>query len=154
MRTIQDSLYRIYNPYSGDHLLTTDKGERDALIKDGWTLDKTDFDNTLGEMPQNVTVVYRLYNVDTGEHFFTADYDEATSLVKQTANMSDGTRHGWQSEGEPFVAYKAYTPDKIPVYRLYNPASGFHLFTVDNKEVESLKAQGYKNEGVAFCTDA
>ena len=30
-------IYRVYNPNNQDHLLTTDKGEYDKLVRLGWT---------------------------------------------------------------------------------------------------------------------
>lgn len=148
MRTVNGEIYRVLNPYNGDHLYTADKAERDSLVASGY-----EAESVIGKTPSDVVVVYRLYNVDSGEHLYTTDYGEAADLVKQTVNLSDGTLSGWQSEGEPFLAYAPFTAGKEPVYRLYKPG-GFHLFTRDSNEIETLTSeQGYKNEGVKFCVD-
>ena len=39
---------------------------------------------------------------------------------------------------------------KWPVYRVYNPDSGEHLFTMDAAEHQTLVEIGWKNEGTAF----
>ena len=38
------------------------------------------------------------------------------------------------------------------VYRLYNPNTGFHCFTLDKSERDGLKGAGWRDEGVAFET--
>ena len=42
------------------------------------------------------------------------------------------------------------TNEKVPVYRMYNPKNGQHLWTSDTNETAALKKQGWKEEGVAF----
>lgn len=148
MRTINGKIYRVHNPYNGDHLYTADENEKNTLVSGGY-----DDEGVIGKTPSDIVVVYRLYNIESGEHLYTADYNEATDLVKKSANLSDGTLHGWQSEGEPFLAYAPFTPGKEPVYRLYKPG-GFHHFTRDANEIAALTSdQGYRNEGVKFCVD-
>lgn len=55
------------------------------------------------------------------------------------------------------LSIKEATPAKAvtanfngPVYRLYNPNSGEHLYTTSNYEVNQLKNYGWVNEGVVF----
>lgn len=40
-----------------------------------------------------------------------------------------------------------------PVYRLYEPVSGEHLYTMDESEKATLMASGWNYEGIAFNSD-
>ena len=147
MKTLGGKVYRLFNPNNGDHLYTTDTNERKVLLSKGYK-----DEGELGSTPPNTVVVYRLNNVDTGEHMFTANYEEAVQLCGGTTNMSDGSKHGWQAEGEQFLAYAPGTPGKEQVYRLYAPGH-FHIFTTSVDERDALLKSGYKDEGVAFSVD-
>lgn len=46
--------------------------------------------------------------------------------------------------------YLSYTVKAVPVYRLYNPNTGFHTFTTDSKESTTLASRGWKYEGKAW----
>ena len=85
----------------------------------------------------------RLYNPNSGEHFYTADVEEKDALVAL----------GWQDEGYGWVAKE--TPAeadkaKYAVYRLYNPNAGDHHYTMNENEVKTLVAYGWKSEGTGW----
>lgn len=125
------SVYRVYEPKSGDHLFTT-AGERDALLAAGWN-----DEGVAWVAPAGGTVpIYRLYNGRNGDHMLTADYDEANGLYKS----------GWTYEGVPFFA----SGEGQAVHRLYNPNGGDHMLTASEAERDSLEAAGWTYEGVAF----
>lgn len=147
MKPQAGNVNRLYNAYNGDHLYSADANEVKALSKAGYV-----DEGILGKTPSDVVIVWRLYNASTGEHLTTASYDEATELLKQGNNLSDGTKSGWQCEGAGFVAYKAGTPGKVPVYRLHQ-SNSYHHFTTDENEKKTLVSQGWKDEGVAYCLD-
>jgi hypothetical protein len=42
----------------------------------------------------------------------------------------------------------------LPVYQLYNPDTGDHLYTVDGHEADVVQEMGYEDEGVPFYTGA
>lgn len=44
----------------------------------------------------------------------------------------------------------AYTGEKAPVYKVYNPNSGEHVYTPVGFEVVELKKAGWRDEGVSF----
>ena len=88
--------------------------------------------------------VWRLYNRYNGDHMWTLDRAEYDSLVKA----------GWTGEGGVWQV-----PDEKEaleslhhgfVYRLYNPWSGEHLFTIDKAEYDRLGKAGWRKEGRAF----
>ncbi|HBM8832813.1 TPA: glycosyhydrolase, partial [Enterococcus faecium] len=58
------SMYRMYNPNSGEHLYTRSVGERDNLKRYGWH-----YEGVAWQAPTSGTPVYRLYNRYNGEHF-------------------------------------------------------------------------------------
>ena len=130
-----DAIHRLYNPNTGDHLMTVDQNEYQLLNKLGWK-----YEGIIGDSAKSGTAVYRLYNPHSGEHFFTQTAVEQQQL----------TRIGWKMEGVAF-----YFQDKggQAVYRLYNPntkkADG-HFFTSSVSEKNYLVSIGWKDEGVAF----
>lgn len=136
-------IFRFYNKQTGAHFYTCDDAEINQLRLN---------------MPENFWVdeglawyasptgdpVFRLYNQHSGEHFYTASENERAALIKA----------GWKSEG---VAFCSNTPDKSPVYRLYNPnagSQGSHFFTLSKSEADALVKAGWKSEGIAwYATD-
>ena len=132
------ALYRLYNPYDGQHLLTRDAGEYESLQPLGWR-----GEGEAWEAPAEGDPVYRLYNPYSGEHLYTGDEAEYGSLPGL----------GWRQEG---VAFRSEGPGGDPVYRLFNPYAsvGTHLLTTDRAEYESLQPLGWRGEGVAFYADA
>ena len=128
------TLWRLYNPYDGQHLLTTDRGEYDSLQPLGWR-----GEGEAWEAPAEGDPVYRLYNPYSGEHLYTGDAGEYASLPAI----------GWRQEG---VAFRSQASGGDPVYRLFNPYEqvGTHLLTTSASEYESLAGAGWAQEGVAF----
>ena len=128
------SLWRLYNPYDGQHLLTTSESEYDSLQPLGWR-----GEGEAWESPDEGDPVYRLYNPYNGEHLYTGDEAEYDSLA----------RIGWRQEG---VAFRSEATGGDPVYRLFNPYEqvGTHLLTTSASEYESLAGAGWVQEGVAF----
>lgn len=53
--------------------------------------------------------------------------------------------NGWNFEGIAFHA-----GGSVPVYRLYNPNNGDHVFTTSASEKDSLVGLGWSNEEIAF----
>ena len=89
----------------------------------------------------------RLYNPNSGEHFYTADLEEKEALVAL----------GWNDEGYGWVAPstdKADDKKGSPVFRLYNANAGDHHYTMDQNEVKTLVAYGWKDEGTGWYSAA
>ena len=82
--------------------------------------------------------VYRLYNPTSLEHLYTTSNDEVIELVE---------KQGWKNEDVAFVSEnknESPSPEKIDViYRIFNPKSGEHLYTIDLPEIETLKNSGW-----------
>lgn len=129
------TMYRLYNPYSGEHLYTKDRHEVEVLTGLGWR-----DEGTAWIAPSySATPVYRLYNPNNGDHHYTTDRNERNELVKL----------GWNAEGIGWFSAEEKT---VPIYRLFNPYTtvSTHLYTKDQNEYNELKKIGWRQEGVAW----
>lgn len=129
------TMYRLYNPNSGEHFYTKDASEKDNLVKAGWS------DEGIGWIApeKSNTPVYRLYNENAGDHHYTMNASERDGLI--TAGWKDeGT--GWYSDDDKTV----------PLYREYNPnaVTGTHNYTTDKAEHDGLVKAGWKDEGIGW----
>lgn len=135
--TSSQSVYRLYNKVSGEHLYTTSNYEYNSLniMNSGWS-----GEGVAWKAPKSGKNVYRVYNPNSGEHLYTESAYEVNSLVHQ---------NGWKSEG---VAFYSDLNSGKPVYRLYNPNAklGAHFLTMSSYERDSLVKAGWKSEGIAF----
>ena len=128
--------YRLYNPYTGEHLYTQSASERGSLVGIGWD------DEGVGWVaPASGDEVYRLYNphVAGGDHHYTMSPSERDALV--TA--------GWRDEG---VCWYSDTEKGVAVWRQYNPyaTTGAHNFTQSAEENLNLVSHGWRHEGVGW----
>lgn len=131
-------MYRLYNPYNGDHMFTQNKNEYDNLCILGWS-----GENVAWRSPTKYgDTVYRVYNPNSGEHLFTTDEKEYNNLG----------RIGWKKEGSAFSS-----GGSKPIYRLYNKwlTAGTHIYTTDASEYAKLMQIGWSGEGVKlYCSDS
>ena len=138
-----ETIYSVYNPFTGELVYTPDPAEKNALVSSGWT-DKGILWDTSKD-PTVAAPVYRLYNPITGEHFYTLNQEEVIACAK----------NGFTFEGSAF-----HVPLKgklIPVYRMFcsKVAAGAHRFVDDEAEVARLEATGnWVKEGIAWYTIA
>lgn len=129
------TMFRLYNPNSGEHFYTNSVNERDTLIKAGWKNEGTGW---IAPNYSNVPV-YRLYNANAGDHHYTTSLNEKNTLVSLGWTYEE---IGWYSD-----------PDQsVPVYRQYNPnaKSGSHNYTCDANEDLSLEKVGWRREGIGW----
>lgn len=130
------STYRLYNPFTGEHLYTQDLRECDSLQRLGW-----DFEGTGWTAPSQGDPVYRLYNpyVAGGDHHYTTSSDERDRLVEA----------GWLDEG---VCWYSDREKGVPLWRQYNPyaTTGTHNFTSSATENLNLVSHGWRHEGAAW----
>ena len=127
-------MYRLYNPYSGEHFYTESAYERDARAALGWMSEGVGWSAPVAGEP-----VYRLYNPCAGDHHYTLSAFERDCLVAA----------GWQSEG---VGWHSADATGTPVLREYNPyaATGTHNYTTSAAEHGALVGLGWHDEGVAW----
>lgn len=127
------TLYRAYNPNTGEHLYTQNGNEIPFVVRAGWRNE-----GTAWEAPSKGAPVYRMFNPNNGgDHHYTLNQGEVNMLKSK----------GWRYEGESWKS-----GGSTPVYRLYNPnaKSGTHHFTILASEKDSLVRAGWRYEGVAF----
>ncbi|MDM8271574.1 hypothetical protein [Thermophilibacter provencensis] len=128
------TMWRLYNPYTGEHLYTSDYSEYERLGTIGWKLEgKAWAAPVISGDP-----VWRLYNPYTDDHHYTtskSEYDELAGL-------------GWKQEGIGW--YSASREDGLPIYRLYNRYNGYHHYTMDEVESIALSEIGWTPEGIGW----
>ncbi|EOH86305.1 hypothetical protein [Enterococcus pallens] len=127
------TLYRAYNPNTGEHLYTQNYNEIPFVVKAGWRNE-----GIAWEAPSKGVPVYRMFNPNNGgDHHYTVNTNEVDMLKGK----------GWRYEGESWKS-----GGSIPVYRLYNPnaKSGTHHYTQLALEKDQLVKAGWRYEGIAF----
>lgn len=129
-------MFRLYNPYTGEHFYTASAEERDVNVGLGWN------DEGLGWIaPDKGAPVFRLYNpyAPGGDHHYTMSEVERDNLVSL----------GWSDEG---VGWYSADEDGVPLYRQYNPNAevGTHNYTMSEFENDDLVSRGWKAEGIGW----
>ncbi len=139
--TVVDStadIHRFYNPISGEHLFTSNDGERSYLTAIGWN-----YEGVAWTAPYSSNrPVYRVFNPYTGEHHYTMNDDERNYLLLT----------GWNNEGISWYSVNTNTKG-TPVYRLFNPyikGIGAHHYTVNTSERDYLITIGWNYEGIGW----
>ena len=139
--TVIDStayVHRFYNPISGEHLFTSNDGERSYLTAIGWN-----YEGVAWTAPYSSNrPVYRVFNPYTGEHHYTMNDDEINYLLLT----------GWNNEGISWYSVNTNTRG-TPVYRLFNPyikGIGAHHYTVNTSERDYLITIGWNYEGIGW----
>ena len=129
------SMFRLYNPNSGEHFYTSAQGEHDNLVSVGWNDEGTGW---ITPETSN-TPVYRLYNANGGEHHYTMDASERDMLIEA----------GWNGEG---VGWYSDDAQGQALFREYNPNafSNNHNYTTDASEHGYLVSIGWNDEGYAW----
>lgn len=130
------NMYRLYNPYSGEHFYTKDENEVSYLSESGWNNE-----GLAWKAPaMSDTPVYRLFNSASGEHHYTTNEGEKDYLVSG----------GWSYEGVGWYSFERKTSS---LYRLFNPNAtgvGAHHYTTDAGERDFLIASGWIDEGIGW----
>ena len=129
------SMYRMYNPNSGEHFYTGSMEERQNLEAAGWKYEGVGFTfpATTGKP------VYRLFDPASGEHLYTMDENEKATLLAQ----------GWNFEG---IAFNSGYETEVAQYRLHNPNAtvGAYHFTASQAERDVLLAAGWEDQGIGW----
>ena len=131
----QVEMYRLYNPYSGEHFYTSNSAERDALRELGWN-----YEGIGWTAPSySNTPVYRLYNRYAGEHHYTTNVAERDQLVAV----------GWDYEN---IGWYSDDAQGVPLYRQYNPNAfaNNHNYTTSIGENDHLVSLGWRPEGIGW----
>ena len=127
-------MFRLYNPYSGEHFYTASEVERDSVAAAGWS-----FEGVGWVAPTEGAPVFRLYNPYAGDHHYTTSATERDYLVSV----------GWSDEG---VGWRSAGSDGVPLWRQYNPnaTAGAHNYTASESERDMLVSVGWRHEGIGW----
>ena len=139
------TMYRLYNPNSGEHFYTASTSERDSLVQVGWSDEGIGWyaplDSGTWVYRPYTTPVYRLYNPNAsfGDHHYTTSKAECAFLEAA----------GWSNEG---VGWLSTSDEGKALHRLYNPNadSGAHHYTMSEEEAHYLDSIGWSYEGVGW----
>ncbi|MBP3885075.1 MAG: hypothetical protein J6D54_09085, partial [Olsenella sp.] len=137
-----EPVYRLYNPYSGDHHYTTSATERDHLVGVGWR------DEGVGWRSGGDVAVLRQYNpyASTATHNYTISKTESRHLVSV----------GWRDEG---VGWWALLPEEDDGHehaweeRTVVDQSAWDEPTYGEEPVYEKKEVPVCGDGVAFETE-
>ena len=132
---VRTEMYRLYNPYSGEHFYTASTYERDTLSSIGWN-----YEGIGWVAPERSnSPVYRLYNPYAGDHHYTTSSGERDALKAV----------GWNDEG---VGWYSDDAKSVPLYRQYNPYAtvGTHNYTTSKGENDMLVSVGWQAEGIGW----
>ena len=133
------AMYRLYNPYTHEHLFTTDLSEKDNLVFLGWR-----FEGTVGYVGMHGEKggVYRLYNPTTGEHHYTMKDDELALC----------TAAGWVNEGVKFFSVEDKDTQVTGMVSMYNPYEKkfYHHYTSDPDEIARMVKDGWRKEEIKW----
>ncbi|GAB2025457.1 hypothetical protein OfM1_15280 [Lactovum odontotermitis] len=128
------TVYRLYNPNTGEHFYTAGLYERNSLTAAGWNSEGLGWSSPAAGDP-----VYRLYNPNAkgGDHYYTKSLFERDSLVKK----------GWKAEG---IGWNSGGDRDVLVSYNPNAASGSHNYTTSLYEQDYLLKNGWKYGSVAW----
>ena len=137
-----NAMYRMYNPYSGEHFYTADPDERLGLMQYGW-----DYEGVGWYAPVTSDIpVYRLYNPNQGLHHYT------TSLIEKDTLVS----YGWIFEKVGWYSNDSNALDAVKIYREYCLTSGQHNYTsslTEHTVVSSWADWTAENDGLWYGTE-
>ncbi|EHF02893.1 hypothetical protein HMPREF1008_00538 [Olsenella sp. oral taxon 809 str. F0356] len=129
------TMYRLYNPNSGEHFYTMSFDECVQVVSAGWRYEGRGWTAPV----KSGTPVYRVYNPNAGDHHYTMSAEERDGLV----------RLGWNDEG---IGWYSDDAQGEPLLRLYNPnaTSGSHHYTTSQGEHDALVKLGWRDEGIGW----
>ena len=127
------SMFRLYNPNSGEHFYTGSEEEMGYLASLGWQYEGIAWNAPV----DSGTPVHRLCNPNTGDHHYTMSLEEV-EMLRAAGWIYEGV--AWNSDGT------------VPQYRLYNPnaQTGIHHYTSSTQERDHLASLGWRTEGIGW----
>lgn len=159
-----------HNTTLNHYFITADESEKNSIRSGGagagWVETGQNFWAWTPAVMQESAFVCRFYGDPVkgpNSHFYSASTDECRFLLGLQIT-TPATKPRWNSEGYEF---KVSLPDVsghcgnglLPVYRAYN--DGFahgvdsnHRYVLDRSLLVPLLANGWKDEGIAFCVPA
>ncbi|KAJ3987920.1 hypothetical protein F5890DRAFT_1583782 [Lentinula detonsa] len=138
------TLFRAYSGNASDHFYTTNVSEldNDALLGGTYTFEGEATFLWSTSQPSTIPL-FRLYNQDFVDHFYTMSSDEVLEMIDE----------GWAYDNTPNHTAGYVYPYSIcgaaPIYRLFNPESVDHFYTMNIAESQDAMKDGYQDQGIA-----
>jgi hypothetical protein len=144
-------VHRLWSSFYGRYFYTVDTDERDAFLgrrQQTWIDEGVAYRAFADSTVPGVAPVYRFYWPTQKSYFYVIESPEAQKLMH-------GPSDRWKYEGIAFYAFPAgqHPQGAAPTYRFWSPQLRYHLYTIDEKEVEQLKSlhsDTWVYEGVAW----
>lgn len=136
-------VHRIFNGNNGKHLYSNDIAEINEDLRNGWYWDG---------------ISWMIYpTAKTGTKQLTRFYDPAgdnrVMTIDDTEKLNIQPPRGrWLPESYPIMYAMPNATADMPtaISRVYNPANGDRIYTLDPQEIRNTTAAGWLNEGVRF----
>ncbi len=131
------AIYRLYNPYNGDHLYTADVTEVQSADDAGWNFEHAVWMQPAVPTADDATII-RLYNPYTSGHYYVPETDEA--------QINELLGYGWEKDSAAANLISVPRTEGLPIYTVFNPyaQTGTHLYTPNYAEVEFLETLGWQ----------
>ena len=128
-------MYRLYNPFTGEHFYTGSTEERDTLSAIGWKYEGVAWNSPVS----GGTPVHRVCNPNSGDHHYTTSMSEVLMLLNA----------GWQYEN---ICWNSAFSNAVPQYRMWNRNAdlGSHHYTSSTEERQILVDAGWIYEGIGW----
>ncbi|MEM7226511.1 MAG: FG-GAP-like repeat-containing protein [Pseudomonadota bacterium] len=141
-------IYRLLDTNNGNHLLTADQQEYEALIAadGGFVFEGEAFTSVAGSNA-NTLAVWRLFDLEGGQHLYTSSEAERDHIIE--------TYDHFQLDGLAFEAYATAQEGTVALYRFFDPASGSHVVTASEAEREAIESDlpQFQLEGILGYVD-
>lgn len=139
--TTRSCIWHLYNPANNEQVQTSSVQTRDLLVTNlGYQYVGKDFFGNAVQLPGNIPV-YRLTDTGGGT-FLTTDTNEYNYLVSA----------GYKGNGVDFWADPPWANTGYSVYRMYNSATGQHVWTSDNQKHQYYLSIGFTDESIPFVS--
>ena len=152
------TVYRLYNPNSGEHFYTLSEAEKNHLSVIGWS-----YEGVGWYAPNIGNSIYRVYNPNNGDHHYTNSIGEKNALVSAGWNDEgiawyEPETHGKEARhiGAPIGGVEFQLNNNegtVPIWRAYNPnctGAGSHNYTSNAAEQRQLGIMGWQLEQVGW----
>lgn len=144
-------VYRFFDTRYGTHFFTSDAGERNTVLATRPDLvEETNGFGDVAPTDPNAVAVYRFFDTTYGTHFFTASATERDTVIATRTDLS-------YEPNSTFYEHLTAQGGDVPVYRLFDQATGTQFLTGNQGEYTGITTPGsvtyrsdLRSEGVAF----
>jgi hypothetical protein len=144
-------VHRLWSSFFGRYFYSINPNECSAFLgrrHQAWVDEGVAYRAFTNNTIPGVAPVHRFYSPTQRGYFYTIVSQEAQKLMRDYSDQC-------QYEGVAFYAFPAgqQPPETTPVHRFWSPRLQYHLYTIDEKEVQQLRIlhnDTWAYEGVAW----